>query len=457
MGSVDVITTAAQAGAWLEGLINHEKLESFRSARLDLAPIEALMERLGHPERALSILHVAGSKGKGSVCLLAESMLEAMGERVGTFTSPHLERWTERFRVDGREVTSDELASAAEIVRPHVESMRAIPSGPVPTFFDATTAIALVLFARHRVDRAIIEVGLGGRLDSTNVVQPAVTVVTQIELEHTDKLGSRLEDIAFEKAGILKPEIPCVTGSLVEPAQSVVDAKAQEVGAPIARLGRDFFLKRNVGDASSDRDFDFVEGEESIAGLELPLLGRHQFDNAALAIAAIRRLRSLQGNRAKEQIRVGLSRVQLPGRLEILCEHPRVIVDAAHTEASARSLAEVLAGQPANRRGLVLSISRDKSVTAILEILAPVTDEIWLTRADANRSSDLDVLQGWVGQFMPGVPQHAIESAEEATRMAFLSMSPDDLLCCAGSVYLAGAARRTLQALTAAPSSSLRS
>ncbi|MAJ61991.1 MAG: hypothetical protein CBC48_19935 [bacterium TMED88] len=448
MGSGDVITTAAQAGAWLEGLINHEKLGSFRSARLDLAPIEALMVRLGHPEHDLSILHVAGSKGKGSVCLLAESMLGAMGERVGTFTSPHLERWTERFRVGGHEVASGELAAAAEIVRPHVESMRATPAGPVPTFFDATTAIALVLFASHRVDRAVIEVGLGGRLDSTNVVQPAVTVVTQIELEHTDKLGSRLEDIAFEKAGILKSGIPCVTGSLVEPAQRVVDAKAQEVGAPMARLGRDFFLKRNVGDASSNRHFDFVEGEESIAGLELPLLGRHQFDNAALAIAAIRRLRSLQDKREKEQIRAGLSHAQLPGRLEILCEHPRVIVDAAHTEASARSLAEVLAGQPAARRGLVLSISRDKAVTSILQILAPVTDEIWLTRADPNRSSDLDVLKEWVGEFMPGVPQHAIESAEEATRAAFGSMGPKDLLCCAGSVYLAGAARRTLRALT---------
>ena len=448
MGSVDVITTAAQAGAWLEGLINHEKMGSFRSARFDLAPIEALMERLGHPERDLSILHVAGSKGKGSVCLLAESMLGAMGESVGTFTSPHLERWTERFRVGGREVTSDELAAATEIVRPHVESMRASPTGPVPTFFDATTAIAFVLFASRRVDRAIIEVGLGGRLDSTNVVQPDVTVVTQIELEHTDKLGSRLEDIAFEKAGILKSAIPCVTGALVEPAQRVVDARAQEIGVPIARLGRDFFMKRNVGDASSDRVFDFVEGKESTAGLEVPLLGRHQVDNAALAIAAIRRLRSVQGTTEKAHIRSGLSRAQLPGRLEILCEHPRVIVDAAHTEASARSLAEVLAEQTAERRGLVLSISRDKSVSAILQILAPVTDEIWLTRADATRSSELEVLQGWVGQFMPGVPQHAIESAEEATRMAFGSMGPADLLCCAGSVYLAGAARRTLRTLT---------
>ncbi|MCH2184365.1 bifunctional folylpolyglutamate synthase/dihydrofolate synthase [Myxococcota bacterium] len=457
MGSVDVITTAAQAGVWLEGLINHEKSGSFRSARLDLAPIEDLMARLGHPQRELSILHVAGSKGKGSVCLLAESMLGAMGERVGTFTSPHLERWTERFRVGGQEVEPDELAVAAEIVRPHVESMRATPTGPIPTFFDATTAIALVLFARHRVDRAVIEVGLGGRLDSTNVVAPAVTVVTQIELEHTDKLGSRLEDIAFEKAGIIKPTIPCVTGSLVEPAQRVVDARAQEVGAPIARLGRDFFLKRTVGDAGSDCQFDFVEGEESIAGLELPLLGQHQFDNAALAIAAIRRLRGLQGTREKAGVREGLSRAELPGRLEILCEHPRVIVDAAHTEASARSLAEVLASQGADRRGLVLSISRDKSVTAILKILAPVTDEIWLTRADATRSSDLDVLKGWVDQVMPGVPQHAIESAEEATRTAFASMRPGDLLCCAGSVYLAGAARKTLRALTSTRSPSRRS
>ncbi len=445
MGSADAITTAAQAGAWLEGLINHERMASFRAARLDLAPIEALMDRLGRPDQGLSILHVAGSKGKGSVCLLAEAMLGAMGENVGTFTSPHLERWTERFRVGGQEVESGELASAAEFVRPHVESMRAVPGGPVPTFFDATTAIALVLFADRQVDRAVIEVGLGGRLDSTNVVQSAVTVITQIELEHTDKLGSRLEEIAFEKAGIVKPGVPCVTGPLVEPAQRVVDAKAQEVGAPLARLGREFFLKRKTEGQALGGSFDFLEGDTRVESLALPLLGRHQFDNAALAIAAIHRLRGVNGQREHEGIRAGLANARLPGRLEILCEQPRVIVDAAHTEASARSLAEVLADQTVERRGLVLSISRDKSVASILKILAPVTDEIWLTRAEATRSSDLDVLKGWVDQYMPQIPQHAIESAEEATRAAFASLGPNDLLCCAGSVYLAGVARRALR------------
>ena len=200
-----------EARAWLEGLIDVERAPRRRELRLSLEPVTRLLERVGRPERGLSVLHVAGSKGKGSTALFAEAVLAAAGERVGTFTSPHLERWTERFRIGGREVAAPDLADVLTRLRPHVEALLHDPDAPDPSFFDATTAAAFLLFREAVVERAVVEVGLGGRLDSTNVVEPAVACITSIELEHTDRLGATLEAIAGEKAGIVKPGRPVVT------------------------------------------------------------------------------------------------------------------------------------------------------------------------------------------------------------------------------------------------------
>jgi dihydrofolate synthase/folylpolyglutamate synthase len=211
----------AEAEAWLEGLINLERSPAeLRRARLSLAPVQSLLARIAEPQRGLHVLHIAGSKGKGSTALLSEALLRAAGLSTGTFTSPHLERWTERFRIDGREVPGDALGAAIGALRPHVDALRS--SSEPPSFFDVTTAAAFQLFAEARVDVAILEVGLGGRLDSTNVVTPAVSCITSIELEHTDKLGDTLAAIAGEKAGIAKRGVPLVTGALPAEAAEVV-------------------------------------------------------------------------------------------------------------------------------------------------------------------------------------------------------------------------------------------
>jgi len=214
------IRNAADAAAYLEGLIDREKRPDFDYERIDLGPIRALLRRLDHPERDLPALHIAGSKGKGSTALMIEAVLQATGRRVGTFTSPHLETWTERFRIEGRDVEGSELARVIDRMRPHVDVLRAGDPALAPSFFDVTTAAALVLFREAAVDFAVLETGLGGRLDSTNVCLPAVTCVTSIEYEHTDKLGSRLGEIAAEKAGILKPNVPVVLGPLPAEARS---------------------------------------------------------------------------------------------------------------------------------------------------------------------------------------------------------------------------------------------
>ena len=225
---------------WLEHLIDLERRPPGAAPlRVDLRPVRALLERVGHPERDLRIFHVAGSKGKGSVALLAEAVLAAAGHRVGTFTSPHLESWTERFRVDGAPVSEAELGRVLEVLRPAVEAFRPDAENPAPTWFDVTTAAAFLLFRRARVDHAVVEVGLGGRLDSTNAARASVACITSIELEHTDRLGHTLAAIAGEKAGILEPLRPAVVGALPPEALAVVEARARELGSPVVRLGRE--------------------------------------------------------------------------------------------------------------------------------------------------------------------------------------------------------------------------
>lgn len=443
------IRTAAEAGDWLEGLINFERDPASTRARFDLTAIGALLERLGNPHRSLSILHVAGSKGKGSTCLMAEAILRAGGERVGTFTSPHLERWTERFRIDGAEVAGADLAAAVETIRPHVEAMQEADAEGAPTFFDVTTASALLLFSRMDLDRVILEVGLGGRLDSTNIVQPASTCVTQIELEHTAQLGSTRAAIAAEKAGILKSGVPVVMGRLESSAAEVVTARAREVGAPCFRLGHEFeaIAVKSGSDAfkgcpeGAIQGFRFrdVEGVETLMGLSV--LGHHQIDNAALALAGVFRLPGWSGTDRITAAREGLMEAQLPGRVEIAARNPVVLIDSAHTSESAAALARVLEDMPAIRRRFVLSMSRDKSVESVLAQLLSSESDVWVTRADIHRSLQVDELRALCEQVAPGCRIVCEEDPRAALRQARDGMGESDLLCCAGSVYLAGIAR----------------
>ncbi len=420
------IETPEQAGHYLETLINHEQRRDLSAVRMDLGPIRALLERLGNPQAGLSILHVAGSKGKGSTCLFAEAALAALGKRVGVFTSPHLHRWTERFRVSGKEVDGHVLAQAVNDLRPHVEWLRENDPDQAPTFFDATTAAALVIFAREQLDHVILEVGLGGRLDSTNAVVPRVCAITTIELEHTDKLGDTVGQIAWEKAGIIKRGVPCFVGRLVPEAEAVIQEEARKVGAPLRALGKDF---------------------EPVPGDELAVLGRHQQDNAALALACVEALEGFDSAQARQSALSGVCAAVLPGRIEVLGEAPRTIVDAAHTQASARELAAVLASQPGERRRLLLSVSQGKDLGAILDALLPQFDEVYVTRAEPYRSIETEALAVLVREHDPEIAVVAIDAPEQAARDALAASEAGDLLVAAGSVYLAAVAREHWGAL----------
>ena len=448
--------TLAEASSYLEGLINHERRPGFSYERLDLRPICALLDGLGHPEQKLSIIHVAGSKGKGSTCLFAESILRSLGERVGTFTSPHLESWVERFRIDGRPVSSDQLVSAVRAIRPIVERLRTGPPETLPSFFDATTAVAFLLFAEAGVDRALIEVGLGGRLDSTNVATPVVTCVTSIELEHTDKLGETEAEIAGEKAGILKPGIPVIVGALRKDAARVVRTRAEEVGVPVIARGEHFTVEscRSPLDehpAASGREgnaFRFIANEGSGRAFEvdtvLGMPGAAALENAGLAIACVRALGAHPEDAVRRAVREGLAHCVLPARIEILENDPAVIIDAAHTAESARVLAKALGALTPKGYELILSISSDKNLGAVLDALLPHARRVWVTRAEPMRSVDVDDLAHAIRAHTQAIDVVVVEDPETAAQWAREELVSPLRLCVAGSIYLAGVARRVL-------------
>ncbi len=431
-----------EAEAWLEGLIDLERSPDPGRIRLSLEPIQQLLARIGDPQRRLRVLHVAGSKGKGSTVLLAEAVLRAAGHSTGTFTSPHLERWTERFRLDGREIPGEALAGALTRIRPHVDELRARPHPP--SFFDVTTAAAFLLFAEAGVDAALVEVGLGGRLDSTNVVAPAVACITSIELEHVDRLGTTLAAIAGEKAGIAKPGVPLVTGALAPEAAEVVEARARALGAPLARLGHEIALTITDEGLAGSR-FRLADGGFE-ADLALAVPGRHHAVNAALAVAGVRRLGLVGDERLAKAAALALESVELPGRVEIRSRAPWIVIDGAHTAASARALAETLARIPRRRCHLVLSVSGGKDLAAICGALVPEAQLVTVTRAEPVRSLDPKLVAEAVRAIGGDVELRVVPNPHLALRAAREGLRADDLLCASGSFYLAGIARQVLRA-----------
>ena len=340
----------------------------------------------------MKIVHVAGTKGKGSTSAMIAAVLTAAGYRTGVFSSPHLEQIEERFAVDGKSCTSDELLALVNRMIPIVRAMdeeaaaEGDPTGG-PTYFEITTAMALVHFVEHQVDAAVLEVGLGGRLDSTNVCLPVVSVITSISFDHMRQLGNTLASIAGEKAGIIKPGVPVVCGVTDMEPQAVIAQTARDHGCRLIQLSRDFTFEYRAKSAVAELDFRYsVPAQEiHLNSLILAMPGRHQAANAAVALATICELRHQGWCISNDAIRSGLSRAALPGRVEIISSNPTIVLDTAHNPASARALVETLAELPDHsRRTLILSISYDKDVPAIVRELAPHFDRIVVTQYQEN-------------------------------------------------------------------------
>ena len=346
---------------YLMGRIDWEKAKSIpyaeRTFRLDR--MRRLLALLGDPQDSLKIVHVAGTKGKGSTTAMLASIFHAAGLKTGAFTSPHLERIEERFAVNGQSCSGETFATLIEQVRPAVEVVDREMPGDGPTYFEIATAVALLCFERAKVDIAVLEVGLGGRLDSTNVCRPEVSVITSISLDHTQQLGSTLAEIAAEKAGIIKPEVPVISGVLAPEAQAVIRRTCRERGSTLLQLGSDFHATPVSGEACPCESFNYHDADHDYRQVQLAMLGMHQIQNAALAIATAHQL-CRQGWAIDEQaLRQGLATARCPARVELFDrtsqDEPSIVIDAAHNGASIESLIATLDRSiPSGRRFFAL-------------------------------------------------------------------------------------------------------
>ncbi len=416
---------------FLASRIDYERGQSMPSseAALKLDRMRELLRRLGNPQADLPIVHVAGTKGKGSTSAMIAAVLSAAGYRTGLFTSPHLDRVEERIVIDSGPCSAEDLAGLVESVRPAIEGLdreaaRQNPAEHGPTYFEILTAMALLHFAGRQVDAAVLEVGLGGRLDSTNVCTPLASVITSISFDHTQQLGGSLAAIAAEKAGIIKPGVPVISGVTGPEPREVVRRIAAERGCRLVELGVDFDFEyrppRHLERAPSPATFDFrclasaigsqetknnsrgltapggaagesATPESTFRGLLAPgylfeklaiaLLGRHQAANAAIVLAVMEELRRAGWTIPKAAIRRGLAEVAWPARVEVVARRPCVVLDAAHNAASIGALVEVLDDSfSARRRLLVFATTQGKDVPGMLQRLLGRFDQVILTR-----------------------------------------------------------------------------
>jgi len=401
--------------------------------KLGLEVITQILEGLGQPQNAYRTIHIAGTNGKGSVASMLTGILQAAGYSVGLYTSPHLIHFNERIRIHGRPVTDPEIVSAYRAIRKVQEGDRE------PTFFEFTTAMALHLFKEHRVDWAVIETGMGGRLDATNVLAPEVSIITNISLEHKGYLGNTVATITHEKAGIIKPATPVVTGVTQPSAIAVVTEKAEQLKAPCLRRGRQFRCRR----LPSGR-FHYTGLDHHWKGLTTNLLGRHQVDNAGLALAAAEILMR-QGLTIEEaHIRQALNQVSWPGRLETVCQEPLIILDGAHNLMAARNLSRYLAQTyPDNKIIMVAGILDDKPAEEMLSALLAVCDHAVITSPTIDRAIPADVLARTAKKFVDTVDD--LPTVDRAVARALQIVESDQVICIAGSLYVVGEAMQTLQ------------
>jgi dihydrofolate synthase / folylpolyglutamate synthase len=441
-----IVLSQEQARAFWYSLINYEQ-RTPNVADLKLDRMRGLLARLGNPQDRLRIIHVAGTKGKGSTSAMLASVLRQAGYRTGLFTSPHLTRVEERFQVDGRPISAAELTALLNEVHDAVEG---IPH-PAITFFEAAAAVGFLHFVRRRVDAAVIEVGLGGRFDSTNVCRPVVAAITSISLDHTKQLGDRVAAIAMEKAGIVKPGRPTLSGAAAVDARPVIERICRERGSPLRQLGIDFNYTYEPGRVGAGEiraaRVCVTTRNRTWPWMEMNLLGEHQAANAALVVACVERLRAEGWTIGDGAVANGLARVDWPARMEVMGRRPLVVLDCAHNPASAEALVRTLLESfPKGRRLLVFAGSSDKDLTGMFRILAPHFAHVFLTPyLGSARSTPPDQLAQLLQA--AGGPPATLCSAPAAAWEAVRGMAqPGDLICITGSVFLAGEMRPLLTA-----------
>lgn len=429
---------------YLYGLINYERSRPDRYAPdvISLERPRQLLERLGNPQEKYATIHVTGTKGKGSVSAMCASILQAAGLRVGLYSSPNLQDFRERFRVNGDLIAPETLASLVERLQPHIADI------PGLTWWEVITALAFQYFLEANVDLAVIEVGLGGRLDATNVLRaPLVATITSLSYDHMHLLGNTLAEIAFEKAGIIKPGVPVVSAPQWDEGREVLERVSAERGSPLTLVGRDYLYAAEEGD---------MNGQWLSAGLPgspqrrywTPLMGDHQALNAAVALATLRQAQQAGFTIGEQAIVQGLRRVNWPGRLEVVRRSPWLVLDVAHNAESARWLREALTTRfpvlPSNKIVLIFGALSDKDVNGMFRELLPITAHLLLLQAINPRAFTTEQLMQLAREAGYDGPITAMTSAQEALDAAEALVSDKDLIGVTGSLMIVGEMRTVL-------------
>ncbi len=427
---------------FLYSFIDHsvERSHRYSPEAFDLGRERRLLASLGGPHRRYPSLHIAGTKGKGSVSALLASALRAQGHRTGLYTSPHLLRFTERIQVDGEEIPEWEVVRLVDRLKGVVDQVPGI------TTYELTTALGFLYFAERRVDVAVVEVGLGGRLDATNVLTPLVSVITSISLDHTHLLGDTLGQIAREKAGIIKPGVPVVVAPQPPEAMEAIREVAEARRSPLVAVGERWRWEQTAGDLRGQRIRLWSLDDGSEAELEIPLLGGHQRVNAAVAYVTLQVARGRGLEVDEGAIEQGFRSVRWPGRFQVLSESPALVVDAAHNRESAAWLCRTLEEHfPRRPRLVIFGASADKDVEGMMAELLPAADRVYLTQAVHPRAASPEELRARIPETR--VPMEASVPVAEALETALAECPPGGVVVATGSLFVVGEVLATWSAL----------
>ncbi len=398
-----------------------------------------LLRRLGNPHLGLPVVHVGGTAGKGSTATITAAILTAAGYKTGLHTKPHLARVNERIVVNGEPIRDADLRALIAAATPAAEAVQ-------PTWYELTVALAFLHFRQIGVDMAVIEVGLGGTWDGTNVVEPRVAVLTNVGLDHTEILGDTVEEIARDKVAIIKPGCIAVTGVTQPSVRAIVAERAAAVGAPLWRYGAEI-TQTTHRSGTFGTDFSVQVGAREYESLHIGMIGAHQSVNAALAIAAVNALSRDGVAVPDDSLRQALAAVRLPGRMEIVGDRPMVLLDGAHNPDKFAALLDTLRQLPGTRKIFVVGFTARHDYAAMLAMLAPVADHIVLTSFEMHsdfgpgRGVNVDELSAILAGLKPKGTWHAAATPRDALAAARAAASPDDLICVTGSLYLVGAVR----------------
>jgi len=410
--------------------------------KLGLKNITYLLFLLGNPHQKLNIIHIAGTNGKGSTAAIISSILQSEGFKVGLYTSPHLVDFTERMKINFQSISEKRVCELLERIKPYNEEVAHTAGYNHPTFFEVITSMAFLYFFEEKVDFLVLEVGLGGRLDATNVCQPLISVITCIDYDHMDKLGNSLKEIAREKGGIIKPGGMVITSDQYVEAYDEIKKIANEKNSLIFSIGKEIDYKIIKSDIKGNT-FNLKGIYNNYKDLFIPLLGKHQVSNAATAVTAIEALRIKGLNISPRAIKEGLEKVKWEGRLEIIQYNPLLILDGAHNPNGVKMVRQALEEIfYYHRLILVLAIFSDKDYKKMIQIISPIADLIITTKAENPRATPPQIIAQEAAQYISQDRIIVIENIPQAIKCALSNSHKDDLICITGSLYTIGEAKR---------------